>query len=107
MPWEGECNRCGLCCTRLIEGRPTRCEHLQIVSNEEALCAKHGERSPAMPIALLDNEGRIVRWSYCTPTYPHNHATGDVRVPSKCGFEWVEPLSSNRHPRSKPADGLE
>ena len=89
MPWEGECNRCGLCCTQVVNGAPTRCENLRIVSADEATCAKYETRRHGMPIALLDADDRVVKWSYCTPNYPHQ-LEQTFKLPSNCGYRWVD-----------------
>jgi len=89
VPWEGECNRCGLCCTRVIRGIPTRCEHLRIVSADEGICEKYPDgRWPGMRVALLDSENRLVEWSDCTPSYPFN-LTEKIALPAKCGYRWL------------------
>ncbi|KKM76164.1 hypothetical protein LCGC14_1382870 [marine sediment metagenome] len=89
MPWEGECNQCGLCCTQVIRGVPARCEHLRIVSADEAVCEKYLDgRRRGMKCALLDAENRLVGWSDCTPVYPH-HLSKDTVLPSKCGYRWA------------------
>ena len=89
MPWEGECNRCGLCCTRIVDGVPTRCEHLRILSADEAICEKYlNGRRCGMKVALLDSENRLVKWDVCTPAYPLHH-TEKIPLPKKCGYRWV------------------
>ncbi len=90
MPWEGSCNRCGLCCTQIVRGIPTRCENLRIVSSTEAVCAVYEDRTPWLKIRLLDANNRFVDWSFCTPTYPHPLEKA-VQLPDKCGYRWVEP----------------
>lgn len=89
MTWAGECNRCGLCCTQVVDGVPTRCEHLEIVSSSEAICGKYADRHQGMPILLVDNNGRGVKVTYCTPDYPHQLGR-HIQLPSKCGYHWVE-----------------
>lgn len=88
MSWEGECNRCGLCCTQVIDNVPTRCEHLQILSADEAICGRYLSRRQGMAVALLDAENRLVSWDICIPSYPH-HLTEKIDLPAKCGYRWV------------------
>lgn len=54
----GECNRCGLCCAPVIDGRRYPCEYLE-VSGElgqpaATRCKVYAIRRQGMPIHLLD-----------------------------------------------------
>lgn len=89
MPWEGSCNRCGLCCTKIVGGVPTRCENLVIRSSSEAVCSVWNDRTPWMPIALVDANGRVLEWSHCQMAYPYD-LHGSHVIPDKCGYRWVQ-----------------
>lgn len=96
MAWEGSCNRCGLCCTKMVDGIATRCENLDIISANEAVCSVYDERTPWMPIALLDGNDQVIEWSHCQMTYPYDLDRSHT-VPDKCGFRWVD--EHTKHPK--------
>lgn len=104
MPWEGSCNRCGLCCTQVVDGVPTRCENLRIVSSEEAVCGKYEQRWEGMPVRLIDVRGVVRKIDQCLPAWPVIpvrllHVVGARHeVPAKCGYHWVPDEESDPKP---------
>jgi uncharacterized cysteine cluster protein YcgN (CxxCxxCC family) len=83
--WRGFCNKCGLCCTRVVDGVPTRCAHLDIRSRDQADCLKYGTRYEGMPVALVDPKGTIRADAECHPAYPHGLKAGTV-LPGSCSY---------------------
>lgn len=66
---EGECNRCGLCCSIVHEGKRLVCEHLQAVvyggavrpigSPEASRCKVYEQRVDGMTVRMLDASGTV------------------------------------------------
>ena len=83
--WRGYCNKCGLCCTRIVEGVSTRCAHLRIRSDSQADCTRWDTRYDGMPVPLVDVEGTIRADAECHPAYPHGLKAG-TPLPAKCSY---------------------
>lgn len=83
--WRGYCNKCGLCCTRVVDGVPTRCAHLSIRSAIQADCSRWDTRYEGMPVALVDARGTIRADAECHPAYPHGLAAG-TELPGSCSY---------------------
>ena len=67
---EGECNQCGLCCTFMYNGERVYCENLdyseKFLGNPMAtFCRVHAQRTPDMPIRMLNNQHEFVVHATC------------------------------------------
>lgn len=67
---EGECNRCGLCCTASHRGETLYCHNLQRVAQvgmpNATFCKAYALRRPGMRILMLDKFGIIKAEGACT-----------------------------------------
>lgn len=70
MQLEGECNRCGLCCTF---GR-LRCEYLVVTAHlgnpGASRCAKYATRYDGMPIRAVNGHGKVKAHGLCRKDSP-------------------------------------
>jgi len=67
---EGQCNRCGLCCTVEVGGGKTLyCHNLQkntyIGLPGASTCRMYGQRYPGMPIMLNDKDDNFYAMGAC------------------------------------------
>lgn len=66
---EGVCNRCGNCCSYLHDGVRVYCEHLlrleSLGTPYATRCRIHDQRTPNMPIRMLDDTGVEITSSIC------------------------------------------
>lgn len=69
---QGECCRCGRCCSAVLNGCFAVCEHLryddvaavEAGSDQASWCAKYTERYDGMPVAMKLVDGTVVD-TYC------------------------------------------
>jgi hypothetical protein len=96
MRLAGACNRCGVCCTLTIDGRATRCEHLEVDgalgTPQATSCRRYVSRYDQMPIWLLDaRTGQPFLRTVCLKGTPEETASIITRgIGRGCPLEVVD-----------------
>lgn len=96
----GACNRCGACCTRVLEGgQRVVCEYLRVASPPVPLghpgaswCAVYEYRTPAQPlkVRMLDARGTAVLEGPChQDTWQEDQAIAAHGIGRGCSLELV------------------
>lgn len=88
--YQGECERCGVCCTRLVRQRNGvevryTCANL-VKADGKTQCSKYLTRKSGMPILMIaEHEPLFAYTSRCLVEYPRPVDA----IPPECSYQWV------------------
>lgn len=88
--YQGDCNKCGVCCTRLVrqkDGVDVRYSCANLVNDgDQTKCAKYLTRKTGMPILMVADRNPLFAFvSQCLVEYPRPQDA----IPPECSYQFV------------------